>query len=232
MKKHNVFLALMVVLSMCLSACGASNPFEGKWVGTFDMTDLVLDVVLAEDGSEEYAEYLDLKNLILKVDYTFEDGTVKIAVDEDSVSELIANLETSMYNMMDIMIRDQVIQMYQEISSDVETLDDVAALTNGMYETGQEILDDLAAGQGYSDYETFIKDMVASINTGEMMRNACSSLNLYGDYEYDEEAGILTIYYEDNTYEELAYEFSGEQLMIYVEADGFHMEFVCDKVSE
>ncbi len=232
MKKSNILLALMIVFSLVLSACGTPDPFEGKWVGTYDMTDIVMDALMQEEGAEEYLDYFELENLAVKVNLIFEDGTITVVADKDSVEALIVSLETSLYNMMDTMVREALIQMYHEMFDSVNSLEDVAGLTNGMYETGQEILDDVAINQGYPDYDTFIKDSVASAKIREKMTEACEKMNLFGEYGFDEKKGLLAIYYGDNVYEEMQYKFVEDSLVIYTIADGMEMELVCERASE
>lgn len=233
MKKRSLLLTVLLVFTMFITACGTKvSPFEGKWVGTFDMTDYVMDVVSADENFEAYGDYLTLENLILKVNFSFEGEDMQMSVDEDSIDALVENLENSMYDMMDKMMRDMLMNEYKKVFADVETLDDVAALTNGMYADGQAILDSVATIQGYDNYDQMITETVASINMGEMMTEACASLDLSGTYGYDEETGILTMYYEDNTYEEMQYVFVDDELVIRVTADDVEFDFHCEKIVE
>lgn len=233
MKKRNLLVTVLLVFTMLVGACGAKvSPFEGKWVGTFDMTDYVMEMVSADESFASYEEYLHLENLILKVDFVFEGENMNMEVDDASVDELVANLESSMYNMMDEMMKDMLLEQYKSMFDGVETLDDVAALTGGMFADGQAILDSVATSTGYTDYESMITETVASINMGEMMEEACGSLDLAGTYDYDEESGILTFYYEDDTYEEMQYKFTDDDLVIRVSAEDIEFDFHCEKVTE
>lgn len=215
-----------------LSACEAPDSLEGTWNGTYDMTDAVLDMVFAEKNTEDFMEYMKLKDLTLNVKLEFHDGTIKMEADSSSVDALIVNVETAMYEMMDSMMRDMLLEMYQEMFSDVESLDDVAQLTDGLYENAQALLDDLAVNRGYRDYDTYIESSVKSVNMSEQIKESCKSMDIYGDYECDEDTGVLTIRYDDNTFEKMQYGFKGDKLVLNMSTDGSLIDIEYEKVSE
>lgn len=232
MKNRNLFVGVLVAISFLLSGCRMQDPFVGKWMGSYDMTNAVKKALIEEEGTEDFIEYLELEDLVLEVAFTFADGTLKMETDQDSVNTLVDHMETALYDIMDNMMRDMLLEMYQEMFPDVETLDDVAELTDGLYENGQAILDDMAVNHGYTDYDTYIKSSVESLDMSEILTEACERMNMSGEYDYDEEEGILTISYDDGTYEEMHYVFSGGELDIRMVTDDYYMVFNCEKVNE
>lgn len=230
MKKRNFLACLLLVVSMFITACGATSPFEGKWNGTCDITDYIMDEILAE--YEEYAEYFEFENLSFGLDFTFEDGNVAMSVNEESMDTFVDNLEAGVYNMMDKMIVDQMVVMYKDMFPDVETLDDVAALTDGVYENGQAILNEVATSSGYNTYEEFLTAAVKELNAEELLSSLTEDLDVTGTYDYDEDAGILTFYYEDNTYEEMKYQFTDDTLTIRLSDGESEFDVTCVKAAE
>lgn len=230
MKKRNLLVALLLVFTMLLSACGASDPFVGKWKGNCDLTDYIMDMM--EEEYADYMEYIHFENLAFDIDFTFEDGNVTMKVDEASVDAFVANVEVGIRDMMYDMIVDGLMQNYKMMFDGVETLDDVAALSNGEYADGQAILDSIAMVYSYATFDEYMDATVEAMNMGGMLEPMCEALNLSGTYEYDEEAGVLTLYYEDDTYEEMQYKFTDDTLMIRVSDGTVDFDIECEKVGE
>lgn len=232
MKKRSILLSILLVVSMFITACGAADPFEGKWSGNCDLTDYIMDELLVE--YEEYAEYFEFDDLTIGFDFEFEEGNVTMSVNEESMDTFIANLEDGVYNMMDKMIVNEMIVMYQGMLPDenIQTLDDVAALTDGMYANGQAILDDVASESGYATYEEFLTAAIEEIDAEGMMDSLIEDFDISGTYEYDEEEGVLTFYYEDDTYEEMQYKFTDDTLMIRLSDGEAEFDVECEKVTE
>ncbi len=205
MKKRNLFLALVMSLVMMLTACGNSNPFVGTWRGTCDLTDYIVELMVADEP--DMAKYVEFEDLKFEVIFEFtEDGEVEIYVDEDSVDEFVENVEDGMYNMMDKMFEEQLAEM---------------GVTK----------DYLAAYMGYDSYDAMMYDMIAAADMKGTMSGMFEVFELEGTYEYDEEDGELTIEYDDEDAgdEEFEYEFEDGKLYITAEADGEEFVFECEK---
>lgn len=221
MKKRNVLLAVLLAFSMFMTACGASDPFAGKWRGTCDLTDYIEDMMVAEDPS--YADYMNFEDLSFVIEFTFEDGEISMEVDQDSVDQFVKNVEDGMYDMMDALMEAELLKLVP----DAETLDDAAAQLG--YENGEVLLESLAQMSGYDTYDAFISATVESADMAGSLEPLYEELNLSGTYEYDEEDGILTVTYEDESEEEMEYEFDGDELVIRISDGEATFDVKCEK---
>lgn len=221
MKKRNVLLAVLLAFSMFMTACGASDPFAGKWKGTCDLTDYIMDMMVAEDP--EYADYMSFEDLTFVIEFTFEDGEITMEVDEDSVDQFVKNVEDDMYDMMGAVMEAELLKLVPG----AEDLDDAA--TQLGYDNGEVLLESLAQMSGYESYEALLLDTIESADMAGTLEPLYEELNLSGTYEYDEEEGILTITYEDESEEEMEYEFNGDELMIHISDGETTFDIECEK---
>lgn len=205
MKKRNFLVSLVLMLALMITACGEPSPFAGTWRGTCDITNLVIgESILSSD--ESLSEYADLiQGLDLVMNFEFTEDKMSMSVDEACVDTFIANLETSMKNMYEAYMIDQLAEYgisyeeyLEELGMDSDTLT-------------QQMLDEM--------------DMSAQMRP--MLDSMAEALELNGSYMYDDEK--ITIVYEDNTYEELDYVFEDGTLTItFVDAEGTEFPFVCE----
>lgn len=205
MKKRNLLTALLLTLTLMLTACGEPSPFVGSWRGTCDLTDLIVsESVLGSD--EDLMQYADqIEGLELVINFEFTEDKMSMSVDDTSVDTFLVNLETSMKNMMEAYMVDEL------------------AAYGISYE---EYLDEMGM-----DSDALMQAMLDEMNLDAQMRpmmeSMAEALELNGSYMYDEEK--ITIIYEDNTYEEMFYAFNEEVLTItFVDADGTEFDIVCE----
>lgn len=191
MKKRNLILAMVMAVTMLFTACGSEepNPFVGKWTGTMDLTDYIVEEMVAED--ETMKEYAKFENLTFTLVFEFTEDEVSLHMDEASTQQFVTNAETGITNMMDAMVADM-------------------ATENSM------TAEDIYAGMGVTR-EEFLQSTIDSMQLDAMISAMAESFELKGTYEADEE--MITVYYEDNTYEEMKYVFEGDNLTITV-SDG------------
>lgn len=205
MRKRNLLVSLVLVFTLILTACGQDNPFIGSWRGTCDLTDFIVDSVVGDDETlRQYMEGVD--GLEFVINFEFEENTMSMSVDEASGEAFIANLETSMKNMMEAVLIDGLSEYgisYEEYVAE-----------SGM--DAEQLLDSM------------LDEMELMSQMDSMVDSMIEALELSGSYMFDEEK--LTIVYDDGTYEEMMYEFDGDTLTITVVAeDGTEFPIVCGK---
>lgn len=188
MKKRNLLLALVMSLVMLFTACGGekANSFVGKWVGTLDLTDYIVQEMVAEDATME--QYAKFENLTFTFVFEFAENEVSLHLDEASTQQFIANAEAGVTSMVDAMVAD------------------LAADNNVTAE-------DIYAGMNVTR-ESFIQSSIDSMDIDAIVSAMAESLVLSGSYETDDET--ITVIYEDNTYEEMKYTLDGDKLAITV----------------
>lgn len=203
MKKRNFLVALLLVFTMLLSACGASDPFVGKWKGTCDLTDYIVQGVVS--GDETMEKYLEFEGLEFVINFEFTEDEISMSVDEASLDSFVANFEAGMINMMEAMLIDELAgygMSYEEYVAE-SGMDSEALM--------KELLDEM--------------NMTAQMDA--MVEALAESLELSGTYSFDGE--VLTVTYEDNTYEEMGYVFDGETLTITVSDGETEFPIICEK---
>lgn len=186
MKKRNLLVALAMTLVMLFTACGTteSNPLVGKWTGTLDLTDYIVQTMVAEDASvEKYAQFSDLTFTFV---FEFTEDEVSLHVDEASTTAFITNVKAGVADMIDAMV------------SDVAAENDVN-------------VEDIYAGMGVTR-DSYVQSVVDGMNLDVMIGSMAEALELSGTYEADGET--ILVVYEDNTYEEMTYAFEGDNLVI------------------
>ena len=198
MKRRKLLVALVLTCAMLLSACGGdAGKLVGKWNATLDLTDYIVQEMVAQDPSlEAYAKF---ENLSFTFQFEFTKDTVALTVDEASTQQFITNAETGIINMIDAMVAD------------------MAAEAN-------ETPEDVFAGMNMTR-ETFIKATMNSLRLESMVKEMVEVLTLSGSYVA--EGDTITVIYEDNTYEEMKFAFGKEDLTITVSDGTNNFVFVC-----
>lgn len=203
MKKRSLFASLLLVFALMLTACGQENPFPGTWKGTCDFSDYIVEGVVGDD--ETMAEYVDFDGLEITLNFEFTENEFAMSVDEASLRTFSENFEAGMIKMMENIF--------------------IAELE--------------AAGMSYEEYvaesgmdsETLMKSLLDEMDMttvmNELTNGLKTDLELSGTYTFDGE--VLTVIYEDNTYEEMTYVFEGETLTITMSDEEISFPFVCEK---
>lgn len=205
MKKRNIFVSLLLTLTLMLTACGEPSPFIGTWRGTCDLTDVIIGEsnLVADEEWEQYVEHVEGLEFVITFEFT--EDKMAMSVDEASVDTFMKNFENSMKNMMEAYM-----------------IDEFSAYGISYEEYLEEV--------GMSS-DAFLQSMLDEMNMSAqmkpMMESMAEALNLNGSYMYDEEK--ITIVYEDNTYEEMLYVFDGENLTItFVDEEGTEFDIECE----
>ena len=95
MKKRNILFALLMTMTMLITACGSGNQtLDGKWVGTMDLTKQFEDGV--KTAYPDLAEYVDFEGLVFEFDVAFVDGEMSMVVQQASVDSFNKNFAAGM----------------------------------------------------------------------------------------------------------------------------------------
>lgn len=201
MKKRNLFVALMMAIVMIISGCGVGteNKFIGTWTGTLDMTDYIVQSIVAQDENlEKYAEFEDLSFTLV---FEFTEENISLHLEEASTTKYIENITVGVERMIDAMVAE-------------------LATTNDMTE------EDIYAGMGVTR-DAYIQSVVDSMKLETAVSEMAEALALKGTYKYDGEK--IVVIYEDDTYEEMQYSFEGETLVITVSDGNTEHAIECKK---
>ena len=211
MKKRTLLFSVVLTVVLMLTACGKSpqsnSPFEGKWLGTLDVTKQFEDGIA--ENYPELKEFIDFEELVFLIDVTFKDGEMSMVVQQDSIDTFTANFETAMQNFGRNALEEWL-------------------------ETQDLTLEEVIAESGVDEESYFadrfkqmgITDMTESMN--QIVNTSLDGLSkVKGAYTFDEEN--IHLAFEDNTFEEMKYELNGDTLLITVVGDGFSLHIECEK---
>ena len=177
------------------------NPFLGKWTGSVDMTELVVNSMVAEnENMKEYLKFEDLKFIFV---FEFTEEKVSLHVDENSKQQFVVNMEAGVVKMVDAMVAD-------------------AATKNNT------TVEEIYKGMGITR-DQYVQSVVEPLKIEELVNSMAAALELNGSYEYNEEK--IVVLYEDKTYEEMKYTLGIEDLMITVSDGTNSFDISCTKAN-
>ena len=208
MKKRNILFALLLAMSMLVTACGGQKTVEGKWVGTMDLTKQFEDGIIA--AYPDLAEYVDFEELVFQLDIAFVDGQMTMSVQQESIDTFNEYFAAGMHNIA-IGYWEAGLAM---IDMDLEE----AIIESGMTEEQYH-------NRIYK--ETGIDKMIESMT--EVTSKTLEKLSgMNGTYTtpVDNE---LRLYYTEDTYESMEYGFKGKKLNITIKGDNFSLLIQCEK---
>lgn len=193
-----------MVVVMLVTGCTKEesvNPFQGKWTGSVDMTEHVVNSMVTEN--ENLKDFLDFEQLTFSLEFEFAEESVSLHVEETSKQQFITNMKAGVVKMVDAMV------------ADVATKNDTTAadIYNGMGVTRDE----------------YIQSVVESLKIEELVSSMASALELKGSYEYNDEK--IVVLYEDDTYEEMTYTLGIEDLTITVSDGTNSFVIPCSKAN-
>lgn len=207
MKKRSILLSVLLMLIFLLAACSSKDPFEGKWKGTLDLTAQFEDGIKA--AYPQLEEYVNFEDLAVVIDITFEDGTLSMAVNQDSVKEFESHFAEDMEE-----VERGSLMLYL----------DTAGLS----------LEEAVAESGVTE-EEYISDMIQSLETDKMKDTIKEITNealagfekVNGPYTFNEET--VNVRYDELEYESIMYTFEGNNLILTFYGEGFSLRVVCEK---
>ena len=208
MKKRNILFALLLAMAMLLTACGGQKTVEGKWVGSMDLTKQFEDGIKA--AYPDLAEYVDFEDLVIKLDVSFVDGQMTMAVQQDSVDSFNAKFAEGMYNIA-IGYWGAGLAL---IDMDLEEAISESGMTEEQYHK-----------RIYK--ETGIDKMITSMTevTNQTLEKLSGMNGMYTTPVDNE----LRLYYTEDTYESMEYGFKGKKLNITIKGDSFSLLIQCEK---
>lgn len=188
MKKRNVFAVWIMSFILLLTACGLSNAFIGTWTGNYEVTEIVESVYRnsLEESDELFEECIDFDELNVAIEYMFTEDTVQIGFSDKAKEVLRSDIKKNLEDIFD---------KYMHAYADKEKV----------------TVDDLYI-QSDTTYEDSLNHFLNSMKIDQMVDIVAESLQISGTYTYDDE--IITIYYDDNTYENMQYVFENENLIL------------------
>ncbi len=205
MKKRSLLLVLIMTMVLSITACGTQeqdekkNPFVGTWSGTLDLTEYVVNTIVAENA--DLQKYAKFENLTFTLTFTFTEDKVSLHLDDASAQKFIANAEAGIATMVDAMVAD------------------IASANNMTAE-------DVYAGMSVTR-DAYVASVVESMKLGDMVKAMAGALELNGSYKYDAEK--IVVLYEDKTYEEMKYVLESEELTITVSDGTNEFAIPCSK---
>ena len=208
MKKRNILFALLLAMAMLLTACGGQKTVEGKWVGSMDLTKQFEDGIKA--AYPDLADYVDFEDLVIKLDVSFVDGQMTMAVQQDSVDSFNAKFAEGMNNI--------AIGYWEAglalIDMDLEEAISESGMTEEQYHK-----------RIYK--ETGIDKMITSMTevTNQTLEKLSGMNGMYTTPVDNE----LRLYYTEDTYESMEYGFKGKKLNITIKGDSFSLLIQCEK---
>lgn len=208
MKKRNILFALLLAMAMLLTACGGQKTVEGKWVGSLDLTKQFEDGIKA--AYPDLAEYVDFEDLVIKLDVSFVDGQMTMAVQQDSLDSFNAKFAEGMNN---------IAIGYWEAGLALIDMD----LEEAISESG--ITEEQYHKRIYK--ETGIDKMITSMTevTNQTLEKLSGMNGMYTTPVDNE----LRLYYTEDTYESMEYGFKGKKLNITIKGDSFSLLIQCEK---
>ncbi len=205
MKKRSLLLVLIMTMVLSITACGTQeqdkkeNPFVGTWSGTLDLTEYVVNTIVAENA--DLQKYAKFENLTFTLTFTFTEDKVLLHLDDASAQQFIANAEAGIATMVDAMV------------ADIATANNMTA-------------EDVYAGMSVTR-DAYVASVVESMKLGDMVKAMAGALELNGSYKYDAEK--IVVLYEDKTYEEMKYVLESEKLTITVSDGTNEFAIPCSK---
>ncbi|MBR3811835.1 MAG: hypothetical protein IKJ16_05850 [Agathobacter sp.] len=209
MKKRNVFFAVLLAMSVLITACGANKQnLDGKWTGSMDLTKQFEDGIIA--AYPDLEDYVDFKDLVLKMDIVFDEEQMSMEVKKESIEAFNVSFAEGMKTIAE----DYWTAGLAEIDMTLE---------EAISESG--INEDEYLARIYK--ETGIDKMITSMT--EITNQTLDKISkMKGTYTTPLE-NELRLYYTDTEYESMEYSFKGKVLNIVIQGENFSLHIACEK---
>lgn len=209
MKRSKIVIALLLVMTMCVTACGfGKQSIEGKWLGTLDLTKQFEEGV--KEAHPDLEKYVEFEDLVIELDISFVEGQMEMVVKEDSVATFNENFAKGMQGM--------AFGYWEEGLATMDLTLEEAISESGMTE---------AAYMTHIYTETGIEKMITSMS--DIMSKTLEKLSsMKGTYTtpVDNE---LRLYYTADEFESMKYDFKGKKLNITIKGADFSLLIECQK---
>lgn len=209
MKKRHIVVALILVMAMVITACGSGKQtLEGKWIGKLNLTKQFEDGIKA--ANPDLVKYVAFEDLIFQMDISFVEGQMEMAVKQESMEAFDANFAEGMKNIAVGYWKDGLASLNMTLEE--------AITESGM--TEEEYMNRIYK-------ETGIDKMIESMS-GITEKTLEKLSNMKGTYTTPVN-NELRLYYTEDEYESMGYEFTGKQLNITIKGDSFTLLIECEK---
>ncbi len=210
MKKRNILFAILLAMTMLVTACGSSNQtMEGKWVGSLDVTKQFEDGIKA--AYPNLAEYVDFEELVFVLDIAFVDGQMSMVVQQESVDAFNVNFAEGMKGMAEGYWTAALAEYDMTLEEDIAE--------SGV--TEEEYLNNIYKETGI---DKMIEGMIEVTNSAlDKISKMKGTYTTIGDE--------LRLYYteDEQDYEAMGYGFEGKNLNITIKGDSFSLLIKCEK---
>lgn len=208
MKKRNILFAILLVMTMLVTACGSnSQSLEGKWVGSLDVTKQFEDGI--KKAYPDLEQYVDFEELVFVLDIEFVDGQMSMSVQQESINAFNANFAAGMKDIAEGYWTAKLAEYDMTLEEE--------SYESGM--TEEEYLQ-------YIYKQTQIDKMIEAMNqvTNETLDKLSNMEGTYTTLDTE-----LRLWYEDDTYEAMEYSLKGDDLSIIIKGDNFSLLIECEK---
>lgn len=208
MKKRNILFTILLAMTMLVTACGnSSQSFEGKWVGSLDVTKQFEDGI--KRAYPDLADYVDFEDLVFVLDIEFVEGQMSMSVQQESIDVFNTNFAEGMKSLAE-----------GYWSAGLATYD--MTLEEDISESGMTEEDYLARIYKETGIDTTIT-AVTEVTAATLDKLS----NLEGTYTVVNRE--LRLYYTEDEYEAMEYSFKGKDLNIVVKGEGFSLLIECEQ---
>ncbi len=208
MKKRNFLFAILLAMSMFVTACGSnSQSVEGNWVGKLDVTKQFEDGIKA--AYPDLADYVDFEDLVFVLDIALVDGYMTMSVQQDSIDKFNDNFSSGMKALAKGYWAAQLATYDMTIEED--------SFESGL--TEDEYINRIYATTGID------KMIVAMVDVTNTTLDRISQM----EGTYTTLGKELRLWYTEDKYEAMGYSFEGKNLNIVIKGDGFSLLIKCEK---
>lgn len=208
MKKKGVLLSVLLIFTLLLSACGGNvEDFEGKWVGTLDVTKQFENGIKA--AYPDLVDYVDFEDLVFTLDISFVEGEMSMMVRQDSIDKFNTNFAEGMKKL---------VKNYW--SAGLATYD--MTMEEDIFESGlteEEYIARIYSTTGIDKMITAMTDVTnTTLDRISMLEGTYTILG-----------NQIRLWYTEESYESMGYSFEGDDLNIVIKGDGFSLLIKCVK---
>lgn len=202
MKKSTLLVTFILIFALTITACGQKNPFLGTWRGVCDLTDFIVESV--SGGNEDIEKYLEFEDLTFEFIYEFDENEVTTSVDEASFTRFSNNFKNGIMEA----VKEKMIKDLEQEGLSYEEY---------VYEAGM-------------DEEELILSKLEDVDLDawlESIYGLAKAMELNGTYMHSDD--VLTVLFEDGTYNKLSYRIDSKNLTIIITDGEVEFPIICEK---
>lgn len=203
MRKYKLSILSLLLCVMLFTACGSESELLGSWKGNFDVTEMVKEfyVPALTASDKTMADYIQMEDLQAELTFVFDEEKAAISMDDASKEALRGKIESALTNTY---------LAYMQAKADKANMT-LTALYSVNATTQEEAL------------AKFLEDMKIE----QVVDAIAGAFAVSGTYGYD--ADVITIVYEDNTWETMKYTLKDNALTISIANGEQEIPVICEK---